>query len=517
MPFSFKADFFFDEPFMHSHFPHSTKICMPAGSLVCFVAFLLAHVAATSALAADEPLRYQWPEKEGREYAVEVRSLTDNTWLIQNFILNVRTKSIADNLATLHVGMSSPRSTSEPVAANQRTSRILQGFPQLLALRLATTREQQPSSVVVDVDGRSAIRETEELPYLLGHASELLFDHLPEADQKEWTHQRTGSLLAVSSRDPNSASLPFTVESKYRVSDVSENHATMTREFRLFTDELRNGEAHVELQATKSSRFDRQSGAVTNVTLEGRLSIRDDRIQVHYPVRLEAHLLSAEEKVKMIADAKKARADAAASAALREAEARKEFTSEERAKILKQLELGESDALDVLHRRRPAKPDAEISAALVRLANTDNQSRREAVFAALEWWGDTNSIPLLIEGMKNTKDYLVPQRARAAIVRLRAKEGVPILINQLRGKRTQAYYAVQALSEMGPIVEESVLPLLADEDEDVQQDAIKILGSAGTSKSLIELTKLAQTADVTQGYHLKKAIAQIEARVKETK
>ncbi len=219
----------------------------------------------------------------------------------------------------------------------------------------------------------------------------------------------------------------------------------------------------------------------------------------------------------MIADAKKARSDAAASAAARAAEAQKEFTSEERTKVLKQLELGEDDVLDLLSRKRPTKPDVEISEALVRLSRTDNGSRKDSVFAALEWWGDTNSVPVLIEGLNDTENYFVPQRARAAVVRLRAKEAVPVLIAQVKGKRSLRRYAANALAEMGSMVEESVLPLLSDEDEEVHRAAIEILGGAGTSESLAHLKKMAQTADVSNAYYLKQAITQIEKRAKENK
>jgi hypothetical protein len=485
--------------------------------MTCCLAFLLAGGVVTSSLSADEPMKYEWPGNEGRQYAVEVRSLTDNTWLIQKFTLDLRTKNVADSLATLYVGMSSSRTSDEPVAVNERTGRILQGFPQVGPLRFVTSPEQKPSSAVVDVDGRSAIRETNELPYLLGYLSEMLFDHLPELDQKEWSHKRTGSLLTPSFTSLPANPLPFTVDSRYRLSDVSESHATIIREYRLFTDELRNGEPHIELQATKTSRFDRESGTVTDVTVEGRLSVRENRLQVHYPVRLEAHLLSSEEKAKMIADAKKARLDAAERAAARAAEAQKEFTSEERTQVLKQLELGEDDVLDLLSRKRPAKPDVEISEALVRLSKTDNGSRKDSVFAALEWWGDTNSVPVLIEALNDTENYFVPQRARAAVVRLRAKEAIPVLIAQVKGKRSLRRYAAKALAEMGSMVEESVLPLLSDEDEEVHRAAIEILGGAGTSESLAQLKKMAETADVSHAFYLKQAITQIEKRAKEDK
>jgi HEAT repeat protein len=74
-------------------------------------------------------------------------------------------------------------------------------------------------------------------------------------------------------------------------------------------------------------------------------------------------------------------------------------------------------------------------------------------------------------------------------------------------------YAKSALIKMGPVAEESVLPLVGDSNDDVHDAACDVIGQVGTNKSLSKLRALRRESSTGRRLAVSGAIHELEQRL----
>jgi HEAT repeat protein len=149
-------------------------------------------------------------------------------------------------------------------------------------------------------------------------------------------------------------------------------------------------------------------------------------------------------------------------------------------------------ALQDLARTAPSPTDphrAETAAILVGLLNDSQVSIRVEAAKALAAWAVPDNVPVLLDAIGADNGDL-RRAAMEALGRLGDKRAVPSIARHLLdgGDRAQATRSLQML---GPIAEAETLRYLQHRDGAVRAAACRVLGSAGTRKSVQPLRNIA--------------------------
>jgi hypothetical protein len=143
--------------------------------------------------------------------------------------------------------------------------------------------------------------------------------------------------------------------------------------------------------------------------------------------------------------------------------------------------------------RAPVDPSrrAEIALAIVpMLQEPDGFSRADAA-KALASWGGPESVPALIEALKDTA-FNVRWAVLDTLKVLKDPEAAQALATMVAEDKDRGK-AIDALKAIGPPAEDSVIPLLSHGENRVRSDACKILEVIGSEKSVPMLRRLAMS------------------------
>jgi hypothetical protein len=138
------------------------------------------------------------------------------------------------------------------------------------------------------------------------------------------------------------------------------------------------------------------------------------------------------------------------------------------------------DALARLEKIAPEESRQAINAQLVLLLDNNDLATRQSAAKALATWADEETVPRLIQSLKNT-DRVVCEHVMNALARVQDPKGIAALIGMLKRDRDRAR---DALIKVGAAAEEPVRAALKDPDMWVREDACKILKEIGTKESV---------------------------------
>ena len=359
------------------------------------------------------------------------------------------------------------------------------------------------------------------LPYALGTFASLLLEPLPEQDAATWTRTERSWLTvgrdsgAFGARLLEPLASPFGRGPEERENLACEEKFTFTRgesgkngnegrrEHSLKTLEKVAGEPRFELELSGSQVADPKTGLPTELKLKGSLTSRNQNITARVPILVAVHLVSESEIAKMREDQAKAARDAKAKAE-EEARKRKEpFSKAEREAIISDLSSSENrkvrEALRILDKREPEKPDSAISAKLATILGASDRFLAMQAAKALEHHATEAETGALLKALE-TNDVLVAQYCMKALARTKAKKAPGVLVSKLANISLR-HPASEALKAMGPMAEEPVSGLLKSEDWNLRMTACEILAVIGTDKSAKVLKKLAESDENTLVKH----------------
>jgi HEAT repeat protein len=168
-------------------------------------------------------------------------------------------------------------------------------------------------------------------------------------------------------------------------------------------------------------------------------------------------------------------------------------------------------ALKVLGRFKDGLPEArrrEVARALEALLGAADVSVRREGIDALGTWGDKDSVPALLQALKDKETRVNAIKALGPLKDERAAEPITKSLEDF----FEQGEAVAALKKMGPAAEKAVLALLNHPDAGRRGQACDILKVIGTRQSLPLLEKVAAANDFFVSPAAKEAIRAIQAR-----
>ena len=160
----------------------------------------------------------------------------------------------------------------------------------------------------------------------------------------------------------------------------------------------------------------------------------------------------------------------------------------------------------------PARRE-EVAALLDPLLQAKNDSVRHAALNAVKKWGTQKNVPTLLKmlELKSIGDRWSAIRALGEIGG--SKEGAAAVAKLLLDQQDRLT-ATDALQKMGPVAEDAVWPHIGSKDQQVHYNACRVLGSAGTEKSIARLQPLIKKeTDIGHRVSMEIAVKDIQKRL----
>ena len=237
-----------------------------------------------------------------------------------------------------------------------------------------------------------SMKGSSQLPYLLGNLSLLIFEPLPETNQRTWTIN-SGVSITEGGRagGPPFFGSPFAPKPEEKSTSGSEvtsftverddaNSLVANKTYKLTSPATDANSESFEINGTGKWTFNRQLGISESLEFQQKLIVREGNTTVTIPMTIKYHRLSdaevqqrQEASQKLLAEQKQK--DAAP------------LTPKERSEVLANLQ-SKNDAsmvgsLHLLARKNPTEPDAEIAAALKGLLDHKNGSIKQLATDAM--------------------------------------------------------------------------------------------------------------------------------------
>jgi HEAT repeat protein len=128
---------------------------------------------------------------------------------------------------------------------------------------------------------------------------------------------------------------------------------------------------------------------------------------------------------------------------------------------------------------KPDKNQDRVAKMLVKMALSLDGQVREDARNVLATWGTKDTAPAFIDLLTEKTNPLRRQLAEAALGALKDPRGGPAVA---RWAVVDYPASIDALAEMGPVAEDSVIELLINERLDIRRDAVRILKSWGSKQ-----------------------------------
>lgn len=174
-------------------------------------------------------------------------------------------------------------------------------------------------------------------------------------------------------------------------------------------------------------------------------------------------------------------------------------------------------ASDLSNKRVEPLPDAALNALIPLVTHSDDFIRRAAI-KILVAQARADDLPVLLRAYNNMEDAQVRQQIIKAIGRMKTEKAANALaeliaagpVDNFGGNRTSD--PSEALSAMGPVAENAVLPLLEERNLRTLVEACAVLKAVGTQKSMEALKNLASHPNKTVSEAAAAALRDIKAR-----
>jgi len=381
-----------------------------------------------------------------------------------------------------------------------------------------------PTARTVTINDRGKVITEEgesQLPYLLGDLAVMPLIPLPKGSEKSWTINRETNISITEStgfRHPffdrdrrEKKNVRAEEEMVYAVSNTEGDVVTIKESYTLEALEQVKGKPTMEMIGDGTYLFDTKLGGPTSYESKINLVLREGNTTTEIPITVSIKRVDPVELEKIRKDSEAAAAKAKADA---DAEARKPLEPTELSELIDNLnsdEKGEAKkALDKLAKKIPIAPDPKVSVAIDRHVTSEDLWVRRSALAAMEKWGTKESLPALLEGLKD-KDVFTRASAINAVEKFPSKETAEALAPLLedgfsRGK------ASEILAKMGDVAEAPALEHLQSKDFVTQMETCKVLAAVGGEKSLEALKPLTSDRNGLVQGEAKKAIDAIKKR-----
>jgi S1-C subfamily serine protease len=134
----------------------------------------------------------------------------------------------------------------------------------------------------------------------------------------------------------------------------------------------------------------------------------------------------------------------------------------------------------------------DVSKAIDPYLTSKDRSPRQGALGAVKKWFTEHNVPSLLKLLDSLDDSA--RRSAIECLGLHSKDPkIAVRIAECLKQSDDRYTAEAALKKMGAVAEDAVLPLLADDDEEVRSAICDVLRETGTAKCIPELEKLAES------------------------
>lgn len=475
--------------------------------------------ALTTARGADsQPLRYAWKTGEEHAFKTEITIDTDDETDTHSGTPSYRVQSAEEGTIKLQFNSGLHKSSKPKARAGAfpgippfpRPPRF--GGPTFPQARVLTINDR---GKVITEEGES------QLPYLLGDLALLPLVPLPKGNEKSWTVSRETTISITQDtgfrhpffdrRGGDKKLVKADEELVYAISKTEGDLSTIKESYTLEALEQVKGKPSMEMIGDGTYQFDMKLGGPVSYESKLTLVLREGNTTTEIPITISMKRIDTAELEKMrkesAAAAEKAKADA-------DAEMRKPLDPSELTALIDDLNGDDKGAakkaLDKLAKKVPMEPNPNVSAAIERHIISDDFWTRKSAAAAMEKWATQESVPTLLEGLKD-KDVFTRASVITAISQFPSKEVAaglaPLLADGFsRGK------AREVLAKMGDMAEEPALEYAKSKDWVTQMEACKVLGEVGGKKSLAVLEPLVSESNGLVQAEAKKAVEAIKKR-----
>ena len=296
--------------------------------------------------------------------------------------------------------------------------------------------------------------------------------------------------------------LEATEKCVFSVTESSDSLTKINKTYRLTTHPNEDG---LSLIVTGKGElgFDQQMGVFRTMNFKCEISeTRGEEKQVT-PIEISYTLLEGAERTKALKPPPPATR-----------KERRPLTADQLDEILRdlnrRLSFPRHRAADRLSRAEPGKRRAEVAMALHPSLNDTDEYTRQAACRALAVWGDTSSVPDLIQRLDD-HSMTVRWAALDALARLPdARAARPIARHMARGLETTP--ATIALARIGPPAEVAMVSLLNDKSALNRQTALQLLAHYGTHRSALPLMARLNSKDAVTANLARQALESILKR-----
>ncbi|NLS91397.1 MAG: hypothetical protein GXX96_04330 [Planctomycetaceae bacterium] len=390
------------------------RICLP--SIQWIAAVFVAALGCAAALSDDAlspgQLRYAGKPDQTVGYRIEIIADRDDVTETLTGVVTYKFQSATESsLSLTYSGGLSKKSKAKSSGSNSRfgglpfgpdmfPSRAFGPFSRTPFKGLVTTTKNEltllPTGEIHSLEGDS------QLPYLLGNASLLVFEPLPEKPEASWSVSLGVSITEEGGRRQFPyPRLPFEQDDTtrtagseiqtYQVRSIEGPLVTVDKTYRLDSPRVSDNSAGFEINGTGTWVFNRELGLSESLDLTQKLIVQKGDTTVSFPVTVKYNRMSDTELAAHQEEQKKKQEETKRQLAeLQEKQANTPLTEQEMQKILDDLESDNVPrllmALQKLQGKNPQKSDPRIAVAVDGLRNHENQLVKDLVDKAAEKW-----------------------------------------------------------------------------------------------------------------------------------
>lgn len=380
---------------------------------------LVAYGTVVAAETPPEALRYQGQPKATYAYEVTIKAdKSDEIETLQGTISFTVESTGAERLQLTYQG-GLPRKTERKTTGTPRGLGPPFGFgPPLRPLGppgfgrsgigpfssdpYTGTRPGTNRLVLTPLGSAVSLEGDSQLPFLLGNASLLIFEPLPENPQASW---EVDSGVAIREGGDHPPGPPFfspfhrnrpgrttagSAWAGYQIESIEGPFVQVKKSYRLHSPAADADDWEANIDGTGTWTFNRNLGMPESLDFQHQLVVRQRNTTVTIPVSIKYRRLSAEEWGKLQAEAKQRQEQLQKQLAESKAKAEAPLETAEKQQALAQLSSDNIaqllSTLRQLQQKSPKEPDREIIAALEPLLAHSNRTVKDAAEKALAKW-----------------------------------------------------------------------------------------------------------------------------------
>lgn len=415
--------------------------------------------------------------------------------------------------------------------------------------------------VLLTRDGEvTSIKGDSSLPFLVGTYGGLVIDKLPYSGETSWESRNVCSLSITTTQEEEDSFGPFgrgfpgrlggrfrspfdrpqqqttivpAVETtRWKLGPRTGNIQVLNKQYEFTTSEKDNETKSVEMTGEGTVSFDLSKGIPQECKMTFNYRGTRNNVTVRIPITFSYQLYKAQtqeewqKEVQAAAEkAKQANPSSTPSSSLTpdatastptpakpdaSAKAREHLQKIGSAKNPSELYV----AMSNLGFMEPV-PELrdQVSKAIDPFLTSKDSNPRQGAIGAVKKWFTEHNIPSLLKLVDSLDDSA--RRGAIECLGMHSKDPkIAMRIAECLKHSDDRYTAEAALKKMGSIAEDAVLPLLAEDDEEVRGAICDVLRETGTAKCVPELEKLAQSkSNRTIKSRAESALRQIHRRL----